>query len=291
MKLKMIALAALAVVSAPSFAAIDTAASGNGELVAVFRFYNGAGTTAVGGEDRSATFDLGVSMDSFLANKNVAGFSKTWTLSAANYGTAWDSLKTFAGSSVNNIQYGVVAFDSLGTQAGERRILSTNSLNTAPTQNNGNISNVLNATSGATKWITATNLAGTHTTEANGANFATNNDGNAYFGNMGGAAGDTLATNWNTFTKAVTVSQNFYSYANSSTSATGTALTSVFGFDVDGNGSIAAAEYGKWSVDVAKNTITFANPAAPVPEPETYAMLLAGLGLMGAIVRRRQKRA
>ncbi len=28
--------------------------------------------------------------------------------------------------------------------------------------------------------------------------------------------------------------------------------------------------------------------AAPIPEPETYAMLLAGLGLMGAVVRRRQ---
>ncbi len=28
--------------------------------------------------------------------------------------------------------------------------------------------------------------------------------------------------------------------------------------------------------------------AAPVPEPETYAMLLAGLGLMGAVVRRRR---
>lgn len=29
--------------------------------------------------------------------------------------------------------------------------------------------------------------------------------------------------------------------------------------------------------------------APPIPEPETYAMLLAGLGLMGAIVRRRQR--
>lgn len=28
--------------------------------------------------------------------------------------------------------------------------------------------------------------------------------------------------------------------------------------------------------------------APPIPEPETYAMLLAGLGLMGAVVRRRQ---
>jgi hypothetical protein len=30
--------------------------------------------------------------------------------------------------------------------------------------------------------------------------------------------------------------------------------------------------------------------AAAVPEPETYAMLLAGLGLMGAVVRRRSNR-
>lgn len=34
-------------------------------------------------------------------------------------------------------------------------------------------------------------------------------------------------------------------------------------------------------------SITYANP---VPEPETYAMMLAGLGLVGAIARRRQKR-
>jgi hypothetical protein len=30
--------------------------------------------------------------------------------------------------------------------------------------------------------------------------------------------------------------------------------------------------------------------SAPIPEPETYAMLLAGLGLMGAVVRRRSTR-
>ena len=30
---------------------------------------------------------------------------------------------------------------------------------------------------------------------------------------------------------------------------------------------------------------------SPVPEPETYAMLLAGLGLMGAVARRRSKKS
>ncbi|MBA2659699.1 MAG: PEP-CTERM sorting domain-containing protein [Nitrosospira sp.] len=34
----------------------------------------------------------------------------------------------------------------------------------------------------------------------------------------------------------------------------------------------------------------YAGQIAPIPEPETYAMLLAGLGLMGAVVRRRSMR-
>jgi hypothetical protein len=32
----------------------------------------------------------------------------------------------------------------------------------------------------------------------------------------------------------------------------------------------------------------FTSFAAAVPEPETYAMLLAGLGLMGAVARRKR---
>jgi hypothetical protein len=39
----------------------------------------------------------------------------------------------------------------------------------------------------------------------------------------------------------------------------------------------------QWTQDVAIST--------PVPEPETYAMLLAGLGLMGAVARRRKAQA
>jgi hypothetical protein len=30
-------------------------------------------------------------------------------------------------------------------------------------------------------------------------------------------------------------------------------------------------------------------PTTPVPEPETYAMLLAGLGMVGALARRRKQ--
>jgi hypothetical protein len=34
----------------------------------------------------------------------------------------------------------------------------------------------------------------------------------------------------------------------------------------------------------------YSGAIAAIPEPETYAMLLAGLGLMGAVVRRRSNR-
>ena len=47
--------------------------------------------------------------------------------------------------------------------------------------------------------------------------------------------------------------------------------------------------------DAPLNTTTFSfagdwKYAAPIPEPETYAMLLAGLGLMGFVARRRQRK-
>ena len=41
--------------------------------------------------------------------------------------------------------------------------------------------------------------------------------------------------------------------------------------------------------DPFRDHIALSINLAPIPEPETYAMLLAGLGLMGAFVRRRQR--
>lgn len=43
---------------------------------------------------------------------------------------------------------------------------------------------------------------------------------------------------------------------------------------------------GPW---IFTDEVDFYRTAAPVPEPETYAMLLAGLGLMGAVSRRRKR--
>jgi hypothetical protein len=45
-----------------------------------------------------------------------------------------------------------------------------------------------------------------------------------------------------------------------------------------------------FAIDNVVYATTLAPVPAPVPEPETYAMLLAGLGLMGAVARRRSTR-
>ncbi len=50
----------------------------------------------------------------------------------------------------------------------------------------------------------------------------------------------------------------------------------------------ANSEFSDQLSDHDPTLLTFA--LAPVPEPETYAMLLAGLGVMGAFVRRRRQR-
>jgi PEP-CTERM motif len=47
--------------------------------------------------------------------------------------------------------------------------------------------------------------------------------------------------------------------------------------------------WGSANVYVDDVNITLANPVAAVPEPESYAMMLAGLGVVGSIVRRRRR--
>ena len=87
-----------------------------------------------------------------------------------------------------------------------------------------------------------------------------------------------------------------------------TASLNISAYDVDEPGEVdniatglqvkmdIDANRGGWAVTLAKSTLTtdgsgLPTPIPGVPEPETYAMLLAGLGVMGAVARRRKARA
>jgi hypothetical protein len=290
--LKLIAIAALAASSATSFAAIQDATSGNGELLANFRFY-AAGDNNTGGDDMSALFDLGVTMDSFLSNRNTAGFTQTWDLTTSNYGGAWSALQTFAGASAANIEFNVIALDNTNQNtAGGGRYLTTTVLNTFPSLANS----TLLAFQNTNQYVVANQTRGTHSTEVNGASTGTSLDANnIYFGKVAGTTdGDNWAGQGPDSTARVSVAQNFYYLTNSTTVSSNQATKLAFGYDLNGNGTLDAAnnEFGKWTVDAVAGTITFANPTiAPVPEPEAYAMVLAGLGLIGSMVRRRRNRA
>jgi PEP-CTERM motif-containing protein len=69
-------------------------------------------------------------------------------------------------------------------------------------------------------------------------------------------------------------SLNNYYWDHSPQSQSGTLVFGIFASGA-GNGSLAI------NFDLSSNGVS------PVPEPESYAMLLAGLGLMGAVIRRR----
>ena len=292
-KLNLLAAAALMAASVPALAAMDGALSGNGELLLNVRYYNGAANG--GADDISGVFDLGVTMNDFLANKNTSGFNMSWNLNAANYGSAFADILAFAGANAANIEFNVIALDSTNPElAGGTRYLTTAAVNAFPALSNSG----LNGWSSMDAYVIANNVRGTHATQANGASTAVQADGSAinpvYFGAINGPAGDNWAGKTTADTTAkLGVAQNFYFLTTSSLSNTAASSKSLFGYDLDGNGLLSSTgllgnEFGKWNV-TADGMVSFANPAAaPVPEASTYGMMLAGLGLVGFMARRRK---
>lgn len=175
-----------------------------------------------------------------------------------------------------NIQYAVFAGDVLGAGSGDQSIFTT-----VATTWTGVSNTVLgNMQAAFDTYITASNGQANHNTVADGASFVTQALGgsayagvvNAYggntakIGNAGGDASVVLGTNMNVFN----IVRNG---TNGLTTATATKLN-VAGFNpyfnLDNTGAL-----------------TYTASVAAVPEADTYAMFLAGLGLMGFIARRR----
>jgi hypothetical protein len=82
------------------------------------------------------------------------------------------------------------------------------------------------------------------------------------------------------------VSQNFVAYVYAPTDV------SVNNFSLDAHTSnYDLVNTPQSQTHVGPKTLISASVLDPVPEPETYAMLLAGLGLVGAVTRRDRAKA
>jgi hypothetical protein len=57
----------------------------------------------------------------------------------------------------------------------------------------------------------------------------------------------------------------------------------------DGSGYKFYWEDGAWPGCAGYNDLVFKVALAPVPEPGEWAMMLAGMGLLGVVIRRRRK--
>lgn len=316
MKLKLIALAAM-LAAGSAQAAIDTglpnidpASTGNGELLLNLKWKDT--NTTDGNQSVSATFDLGITMDYAVANFNTAGYSRSWDLSS--YGSAFS---TFTSAAVMaNAEMNVIAFD--GTESagepGEKRILSTTSginatgtglsLLSSSIPANDNFNTIFGNTT-VNNFLVAVNNSNSHNSVANGASNADASSGFAWFDN--GTGMDKFANlsgfdSTNKFDGSYAAGSGvlsgqaralpFYMLVASSIDPIQKATMTPFGYDLDGDGVIEFGnaeglnEYGLWTLQ--GSTLTFANPVAAVPEAETYAMMLAGLGLVGFMVRRRR---
>lgn len=323
MKLKALALAAVLAASG-AHAAIDLGnTSGDGSLMATIAW----GTTATGG---SATFDLGVTFSEVASwqsaiNAANGNWFRSWNLSTgvmsgtgignaviANYGTAFNQFNTAAGTN-STAQLAVFAFDGIGSGVGSRGlyttangvISATGAVGANPATPSNTIGNGLSNEINVVNWMTAVNLAGSHATDGNGANYATSGNSAFFYsaanmeklGNTGmfdvsGAYQGSYAAGTTTLA-GMDTALPFYLMTSTSTTPTVKQSLTALGYDGnttpglqgDANGALpmGGTEYAVWTLQGDVLTVS------AVPEPESYAMLLAGLGLMGAIARRRKQ--
>jgi hypothetical protein len=260
-QLKALVAALALVATVPAQAAIDSTASGNGSMIL---------TVLDTVSSVSAAFDLGKNYLDFnqvaaagaVSTASAKGTRFTWNLATdSNYSAAWNSFLA-ASASDANIRYAITGGDNLGTGAGLRGYITTYAGAGAATTSN--------------QVITALGNFDTYT-----ANLAT----------LTGSTTETAANGAAFQTPATTF------YLGNKNNNTGPLATGLLGADLGVIQSVTAAS----TLSAPTNTI-FANSAyfnlssagalvyatAPIPEADTWAMMMLGLGFMGFVARRKQ---
>lgn len=247
--LKTIVAAVALTAAVGAHAAIDTGSTGNGEL-----FFN------IWDANGSYTFDLNKTIDSFQSDVAASGaIDQSYALS--NFGTFLAGV-----ADTSALKFNLVAADT----SGARRLLTTFTVANSPTTTNDSIRTIatnVNSFAGSVNTLIG---AADNLTVNNGSvawagkvSFSDNPGGILGFSNAGSLANNSYASGLN--------------FMRIDAAATGVANSNYVPY-ADGS------PVHVW-VDTSDSTLHI---AAAVPEPESYAMLLAGLGMIGVIARRRR---
>ncbi|MDT8383298.1 MAG: VPLPA-CTERM sorting domain-containing protein [Gammaproteobacteria bacterium] len=253
MKMKAVAAALALVAAGTANAAIDTTATGNGELF--FSIRDNTNLT-------SYVMDTNVSLDTFLANVNV---SQSWAADA--------TLTSYLSTGSGNYSWAVMAGDSIGAgAAGGLRYLSTAATGMAGTWATEKNVGMLGYSIMDTSYLTGANAAIAVGATGNSATFANGDAG--YFG----TAMDSWFNNspMNAASAGLGGEQSFYY-------ATNTGSTAAFATK---NQTIAVSELiGTWTLDSLSGDLNYV--ATPIPAA-VWLLGSAMVGLVG-VARRREE--